>query len=122
MTGFFLTPGSPERHARQVEIARREAQVDGMLDARVADVEAMLADDSRDGLRLLELAHLLGADEFRRREEGLAFAAKLRSGPKGNDPSYQRAIMIHDRNARLNPEYPLTKARQILALIQTWTD
>lgn len=117
---FFLTPGTPRHEARQIEIAEREARHDAEMEERVAAVEAALADDSRDGLRLVELARLLDGESFRMREGSIERTLLARSGPGANDPSRQRAIAIHDRIGRLSVEHSLRKARQVLALVKSW--
>jgi len=122
VTAFFLTPGSPEWEARQREIAERDRRHDDEMAARVARVEARLSDDTRDGMRLIELARLLGPEHFARRAEGLSGVERRRQHPRANEESYQRATIALERTARLAIEWPLRQAAQVLALVQTWED
>jgi hypothetical protein len=41
-------------------------------------------------------------------------------GPSGNDPDFAHAIFTHERIARLSIEFAVSKARQVLALVQSW--
>lgn len=120
--GFFLVPGTPEHAARQREIAERDARHDAETRAKVAAVEATLADDTRDGLRLVELARLLDGESFRMREEAIERAVVERSRPGANEPSRQRANFLHEASGRRSVEYALRKARQVMALVKSWDD
>lgn len=119
---FFLIPGTPEHTARQKEIADRDARHDAETRAKVAAVEEALADDTREGLRLIQLARLLDAESFRMREAAIVWAAAERARPGANDPGRQRATFLHESSGRRSVENALRKARQVMALVKSWDE
>lgn len=107
---------------RQQEMEDHRAKIDQEQWDKGTELEKLLkkAETDREAFQLVELARLLDASSFRIREEGLENARRMRLSPQGNDPSYQDAIRVHERVARLSIEYAIQKAEAVLSLVRSW--
>lgn len=109
---------------RQQERMQREAALDLDQWNKGTELENLLkkAETDIDAYRLVELARLLDAASFKQRDEGLERVRQMRLSAKGNDPSFQDAIRVHERLARLSIEYAIRKAEAVLGLVRSWDD
>lgn len=107
---------------RQEERLQHEAALDLEQWDKGTELENLLkrADKDIEAFRLVELARLLDGTSFKQREEGLERVQKMRLSPRGNDPSFQDAIRVHERLARLSIEYAIKKAEAVLSLVRSW--
>lgn len=107
---------------RQQEQADRAAKIDQEQWDQGTELENLLkaAETDREAAKIVSLARLLGADDFARRENGLAWVARERAGRRGNDPVYQKAMRVHERVARLSIQVPVMQARAVLTLVESW--
>ncbi|WP_271024890.1 hypothetical protein [Rhizobium sp. RCAM05973] len=109
---------------RQEEMEAHRQKIDQEQWDRGTVLEKLLkkAETDRDAFQVIELARLLDSSCFKMREEGLENAQRMRSSAKGNDPSYQDAIRVHERVARLSIEYAIRKAEAVLWLVRSWEE
>jgi hypothetical protein len=107
---------------RQEERVQREAALDEEQWNQGTELEKLLkkAETDLEASRLVELARLLDPSSFKQRDEGLERVRKMRLSPQGNDPSFQNAIRVHERVARLSIQYAIRKAEAVLGLVRSW--
>lgn len=119
---FFLIPGSPEHTQRRRELKERDEAHVNNLQAEARDVENRIAqaDQDHEGALILEVARFLDAQAFVMRDDSKAAADKMRRGPKGNDPDFQRAIVIRGTLGNRSVRLALDRAERLVALVRAW--